>query len=268
MEKPVMTRKKTVAEGLFRDPRGDKEQMSLQRDDTREVIDSYLSDISGAGDEIPVDFTDFRNLSRLYVQMITASYSLGDDPESLRQYVEPAVHWSLKHENAYHEKYPDATWEVSPTGAIDMAQLLSVAVLLGTDEQRARLSEAVSTIGPHTALEFLAGQHGDALDGVEIQLPHPRPYGRLIKVIQGEPEKRPKLMADFLKHWYAGCRKAQWWGGDYEEKAARQLEQKGRIFYSGYWCMEAAAATKLLNIDDTLYRDNEYYPQDLLPPRP
>lgn len=262
-----MTREGAVSVGAFRDPRGDEEQIGLYRDATRRVIEAKLARMANAEGNAHVSLTTLSEVSSLYVQMITSSYSLGDDREALREYVEPAVHWAIEHRLAYHEKYPDSTWEVAPAGAIAMAQALSAVVLLGTDEQRARLSEMVSLRGPHTALEFLAGQHGDSLDGVEIQLPHPRPYGRLIKVIQAEPEKRPRLMADFVKNWYSGCRKATWWSGNYEDQVARQEANNGRIHYGGYWCMEAAATTLLLGIDDTSYRNNDYYPQDLLPPR-
>ncbi|MDC5260008.1 DUF1911 domain-containing protein, partial [Acinetobacter baumannii] len=34
--------------------------------------------------------------------------------------------------------------------------------------------------------------------------------------------------------------------------------------YFGYWSWEAAAVTWLLDIDDALYRDHEFYPKDLV----
>ncbi|WP_298511126.1 PoNe immunity protein domain-containing protein [uncultured Kordia sp.] len=34
--------------------------------------------------------------------------------------------------------------------------------------------------------------------------------------------------------------------------------------YVGYWCFQAAAITKLMELDDSSYRDNTYYPKDIL----
>ncbi len=36
------------------------------------------------------------------------------------------------------------------------------------------------------------------------------------------------------------------------------------LLYYGYWCFEAAAIAKRLELDDTLIRDNKYYPKDLV----
>ena len=41
----------------------------------------------------------------------------------------------------------------------------------------------------------------------------------------------------------------------------RQLE-KG-MWYRGYWCIEAAALVKALELDDTELRDCKYYPYDM-----
>jgi hypothetical protein len=49
-----------------------------------------------------------------------------------------------------------------------------------------------------------------------------------------------------------------WWDG-------HGIIDRGGLAYSGYWCFEAAAVVKLLGIDDSSFRDNEYYPADLLP---
>jgi hypothetical protein len=36
-----------------------------------------------------------------------------------------------------------------------------------------------------------------------------------------------------------------------------------KLLYNGYWCFEAAAAAKGAGIDDSLIRENKYYPKDL-----
>ncbi|MBC8753923.1 DUF1911 domain-containing protein [Kordia sp. YSTF-M3] len=34
--------------------------------------------------------------------------------------------------------------------------------------------------------------------------------------------------------------------------------------YVGYWCFQAAAITKIMKLDDSSYRDNQYFPKDII----
>lgn len=247
---------------MSRDPRAEPGPLEARLQVKFDSIQRRLGWLKGEEGVGPPQLTDFRDLGRCYSEALSISYSLGADPDELRGFVAPAVDWYIKHQSEYRREYPDTSWREVPIAVIDAARLLSVVILLGTAEQRARIGEAVKLRGSDTALEFLAGMHGDSLDGVEVVLSQPRPYGRLVKVVQAEPERRPQLMAEFVKHWYNECRKAYWWG-----EHLRGPKYGKPVSYDGYWCFEAAAVTKLLGIDDTLYRDNEYYPQDLLPAR-
>ncbi len=98
------------------------------------------------------------------------------------------------------------------------------------------------------------------LDGVDVTLSHPRPYGRLVTAVQAPPDAQPKLVGQFVQHWYNGTRKVRGWGEHLRQQRAGEPLQ-----YPGYWCFTGAALTKLLDIDDAAYRDNEYYPEAFLP---
>jgi hypothetical protein len=39
------------------------------------------------------------------------------------------------------------------------------------------------------------------------------------------------------------------------------LKDKG---YSGYWAWEVAAVVKILGLDDLIFKDNPYYPYDMV----
>ena len=41
-------------------------------------------------------------------------------------------------------------------------------------------------------------------------------------------------------------------------------DQGGEGAYYGYWCFEAALVVRLLDIDDSSFRDNVYYPKDMV----
>lgn len=60
-------------------------------------------------------------------------------------------------------------------------------------------------------------------------------------------------MKNYLDNWYSNNKDAYWHN--------RHNEPSG---YFGYWCLEAAALTYLLDLDDSEYSDNQYYPKDLV----
>ncbi|MFH6985241.1 PoNe immunity protein domain-containing protein [Marinoscillum luteum] len=63
------------------------------------------------------------------------------------------------------------------------------------------------------------------------------------------------LIKGFLnKDWYKGHKDAGWYNS----------HQSRYDTYSGYWCFEAAAVTCIMGLDDSSYRDQQYYPKDLV----
>ncbi len=67
--------------------------------------------------------------------------------------------------------------------------------------------------------------------------------------------KAESLIKVFLeKEWYKEHKNVGWYGN-----------HKGKHdTYSGYWCFEAAAVVAIKGLNDTSFRDNEYYPKDLV----
>ena len=102
---------------------------------------------------------------------------------------------------------------------------------------------------------------------------HANPYARLLKAVDAPRDQQAALLSDFVNHWYAELkrpapknRKAPtvqpfWyiWG----DPDKHPLE-KGSYF--GRWCIEATAAVKAFDLDDSLCLGHEHYPGDLLRP--
>lgn len=84
------------------------------------------------------------------------------------------------------------------------------------------------------------------------------PYRKLIKVFDAEPQKRSELMFQYLEDWYEASRREPY----YNQHPQTDIDE-GYLYY-GYWSWEAAAVTWLLDIDDTTYRDHQFYPKDLV----
>lgn len=95
---------------------------------------------------------------------------------------------------------------------------------------------------------------------------HRKPYARLLKAIDAPQAEQAALLREFVEHWYAELERKShdelWWYtfGD---------PDKSRLAggcYFGRWCLEAVAAVKAFNLDDSACLGHEYYPGDLLRP--
>lgn len=49
-----------------------------------------------------------------------------------------------------------------------------------------------------------------------------------------------------------------------EQKKAKMITEPNENSYSGYWSFESAVIVAILDLDDSKFRDNEYYPKDLV----
>ncbi|MCW2291949.1 hypothetical protein M2262_001999 [Pseudomonas sp. BIGb0408] len=101
---------------------------------------------------------------------------------------------------------------------------------------------------------------------IGTMLLHNKPYARLLKAVNAPKEQHAVLLRDFLEHWYAELKrkgKDELWWYIYGDPEKYPLE-KGSYF--GRWCIEAVAAVKAFELDDSLCLGHEHYPGDLLRP--
>ena len=86
-------------------------------------------------------------------------------------------------------------------------------------------------------------------------IPNPL-YASLRKaILEIDKEVAEKLIKHYLeKEWYQLHKDAGWYN-------SHKGDGKG---YSGYWSFETAAVVKIKGLDDSTFRDNEYYPKDLV----
>ncbi len=79
-----------------------------------------------------------------------------------------------------------------------------------------------------------------------------RSIGSVIKDNQSEIEYTKLLLLHLEKEWRE----------DHSEML-KSLNSKNPIYY-GYWSFESAAIVAILDLDDSSFRDNQYYPKDLV----
>lgn len=65
-----------------------------------------------------------------------------------------------------------------------------------------------------------------------------------------------KTLKRYLSNWYKNARLLQW--HKYKDSIDKSL------YYFGTWCFEAAAVVIINNLDDSSFRNIEYYPSDLV----
>ena len=119
------------------------------------------------------------------------------------------------------------------------------------DDYLKQTLDLIANQGQDALLDEIAVQLGDTDRPVSESLLYKTRFNKLYKIIQGAPDKRPKLMLAYLDVWY-------------KLEGSKQYHVMDNDSYDGYWSWEAALVTKLYGIDDNLFIDHEYYPKDLV----
>jgi hypothetical protein len=141
---------------------------------------------------------------------------------------------------------------------------LALALEIPSD-QWTRLVVLINGVGEDELLDRVIAirQPGRAIGS---KLLHPKPYARLLEAINARKENQAHLLRDFVEHWYAELArkgKGELWWYIYGDPAKNPLSMGS---YFGRWCIEAVAAVKAFELDDSLCLGHEHYPGDLLRP--
>ncbi len=98
---------------------------------------------------------------------------------------------------------------------------------------------------------------------------NPETFGLLDKVIDAPPSERPQLIETYLEDWpkfmgHLGGLKSIGIAGTNSVRDRETLIAAMNDHYQGFWAWEAALVVKFFNIDDSLFKDSEFYPYDLV----
>jgi len=168
------------------------------------------------------------------------------------------------------QQYTRHAWAVNLDHYIHCFWLVGLALAL--DIPAAQWQRLLALIGNEGEDELLDRVIATRQLGRRIgsQLCHPKPYKRLLDAINAPADKQPKLFFTFVDKWYfelgrppkkglsedAAIHIRPYWYGYHTIKSG----------YFGYWCIEAVAAVKAFDIDDSLCLGHPNYPGDLLRP--
>ena len=208
------------------------------------------------------------------LDLMSLQYSAGGDLNSIKELYPYLLHWTEEYAETSHlyNLSPDAggryVWHIS-LGTEDYwyiaLRLICFGLLTGYADQMSRIMTIIDYVE--------ATPEGQEKDGLIERLIAPfvtdrgippndarrhLPYRKLIKVFDADAEKRPAMMLQYLEDWYEASRREP-----YHDQHP-QPDIRSGISYFGYWSWEAAAVTWLLDIDDSTYREHQFYPKDLV----
>lgn len=175
-------------------------------------------------------------LARLHLDCTKTAYSMGAGPEEM-----------YGHFLSFLGYYKEVC---TPADSVyDVIDALSLGVLF--ESSKAEFLPALEAIVErftsqdgliHFLIRRLQEQEADKLPS---QLAY---FNRLTK----EDDKAAVLALE-LSQWYQHHKGAHWYNSHNSKNST----------YCGYWCFEIAALAKILEIDDTPFALNPYYPYDL-----
>lgn len=208
------------------------------------------------------------------LDLISLQYSAGGDLNFIKELYPYLLQWTEEYAETSHlyNLSPDAggryVWHIS-LGTEDYwyiaLRLICFGLLSGYADQMNRIIPIIDYVE--------ATPEGQEKDGLIERLIAPfvqdrgvppkdarrhLPYRKLIKVFDAAPEKRPAMVLQYLEDWYEASRREP-----YHDQHP-QPDIRSGVSYYGYWSWEAATVTWLLNIDDSTYRDHQFYPKDLV----
>jgi hypothetical protein len=234
--------------------------------ETFEIVGSSLANKAKIA-SMPADRPMVASEQRAWdsVRYLHLQYSAGVSLDHLRDFYPLALDYWEEYA-VYHERFhatPEAGGRKVPHLDLydkdywDAVRLCCFAILLGHTDKLPRLcaiwdyeNDDMDGLLERLVAPFVPGRAAPP-DECTRHLP----YFKTLKIFAAAPEKRPALMARYLDEWYVASRREPYY----------ESHTEGRDHnYLGYWSFEAAAITVILDIDDSGYRDLQFYPKDLV----
>ena len=234
------------------------------------------------------------SFTEYYLKLILTSYSLGDNISELSQHFNGLLDaWELSNRLADELKAalePNQGFDLRHLAIIAISDdprahndprswvfslsnlehynwcfwLVGLALLLEIeDELWHRLLKLIGGEGEDQLLDkIIASRQSNRRIGDVIL--HKKPYARLLKAIEAPKEKQAQLLFEFVDNWYKELKRKEneelWWY--MANVPMEKILEMGNYF--GYWCIEAAVAVKVFDLDDSLCLKHPHYPKAFL----
>lgn len=187
-------------------------------------------------------------------------YSMGASVEDLRDdflgIVDAAVRERKFAEESIHAELMAARFRFGQNKDPYSRWLWLVSLALVFDVDDATFDKVVWAVhlagGDQLIDRLIATRRPDHPIGERLAFPTFRKF--LNQAFEEEPAAAAKSVGRYLTKWYQGWKGT--WGWDDHILLPKPV-------YYGYWAFETVGVVKALGLDDSSFRDNEYYPRDL-----
>jgi len=190
------------------------------------------------------------SISSKYQRIIALKYSLGLPVQELKTDYEDALNYYLK------------GWEEAETSYADLLLMISLGILFETPAanfnaledytRRTDDNKRLKDWHPDALLWVLLNSRIKGIDTPDSVM-FPSIYQPLYNITKLSKQEAEATISDYLNNWYKLHKMEPWHG--------THLKEKG---YSGYWAWEIAAVVKIMGLDDSSFKDNPYYPYDMV----
>ena len=194
--------------------------------------------------ELPKERLDLieERVAGLKSSILTAKYSMGADLKELgKRWPEVLCLLSGK-------------WNAN-TSQVDIINAVALSVLYEVDDATwDTVSKAACQYGRKDWLVgFLLSSREGGPDYQSWKVFMKNPYQTLRNILETSSKKAEDIKEYLEKEWYKGHDFLPWY----------DIHKSDQMLYCGYWSNETAAAVKILGIDDSCLKDQQYYPYDL-----
>jgi len=206
-----------------------------------------------------------RHIVQNYIQIISCKYSLGLNPVELYSDLINAINttyeswdgfWKLRDtKGKEHNQYTLSAYD-------EMVCMLSLGYLLDIpNEDFQKLVDVIDRDCVKDFLfEFIIGnkikdRHPIAEESYQKYFFIPQIFESLRKaIVETDKAEAALLVKQFVRQWYIKHKSQGWYNS----------HKSPHDTYFGYWSFETAAVVKIMGLDDSSFRDCQYYPKDLV----
>lgn len=192
------------------------------------------------------------------IEDVWGRYSAGDSLVGIRERIQYVFEDLRRH----HAAFPADNFKLwEPDAYYFTLLLMSWAVLFNLPEHWETLAAFISKESddgedPYMRIFFTTLGVKD-FPGQNAALLHPDPYGILYDSLRGNDRAvQQKAMPQYLKRWYKSkAIKGCYW---------HDLHTVNPSAHLGYWAFETGMLTVLNKLDDSSYREMNFYPRDMV----
>lgn len=195
---------------------------------------------------------------QLYVEHLNLfhiKYSMGESLASCKQTALLAIKHFITSETDPNSKIEKSSAYIGIY--YDILRLVSLGIIFSIKDEL--LLELKTIIDKRKGKDFLI----DCLLAQKLDIKQLAKKKHFAKVYQNlypvfeEKENKEEHMIEYLTTWYSSMRRQDW------HNLHKMSKVDGPCPFYGYWAIEAAAVSKVLNLNTSKFRSMDYYPSEL-----